>query len=98
MSVLSANYRQSAGLGIGSNGERAKVGARARAAQICIVVICVLGALLGPAVAATDVQGRAEDLELRVDNASIGEVLSALSSKFKLTYSLSANVGRQLTG
>jgi hypothetical protein len=98
MSVLSANYRQSAGLDIGSNGEGTGVGAPPRAAQIGIIVICVLGALLGPALAATDVQGRAEELELRVDNASIGEVLSALSGKFKLTYSLPGNVGRQLTG
>jgi len=61
-------------------------------------MVCMLGAFTAPAAASTDIQGPAEDLQLRLENASVREVLNALSGKFKLTYSLPANIGRQLTG
>ena len=62
------------------------------------VVGLLLGMLVSSVEAATDVQGQPHDLRLRLENASVREVLDALSSKFKLTYSLPVNLGRQLTG
>jgi len=42
----------------------------------------------GPRYATTKVEGQAESLDLGVDNASTREILDALSTKFKLTYSM----------
>ncbi len=58
----------------------------------------VLAAMPGPASAASEVQGRLEDMQLRTENASTREVLEALSAKFKLRYKLPPNIGRNLTG
>src|SRR5262245_29640778 len=62
----------------------------------------VIGALLsmmpGPASAATQVRGQQDDLRINAENASIREVLDALSVQFKLTYKLPPGIGRNLTG
>ena len=50
------------------------------------------------AFAATEVQGDAAAMQLRTENASIGEILKALGGVFKLTYKLSPNVGRTVSG
>jgi hypothetical protein len=75
------------------------LGARAKAAVICAAVIfALLGTVLGPASAATEVRGQPDQMQLRVENASIKEVLDALSATFKLTYKLPPSIGREVSG
>src|SRR5687767_8474007 len=50
------------------------------------------------AFAATEVQGEPAAMQLRAENASIGEILKALGGPFKLTYKLAPNVGRTVSG
>ena len=74
-------------------------GSRVIGTIICSAVFgAVLAAMPGPASAASEVQGRLEDMQLRTENASTREVLEALSAKFKLRYKLPPNIGRNLTG
>ena len=51
-----------------------------------------------PTSAATEVQGQADLIQLRAENASIKEVLTALSERFKLTYKLPPTANRVFTG
>src|SRR5262245_44854625 len=64
----------------------------------CIGVVCTQLILARPAGAAADVQGAAEDIQLRLESASVREVLDALARKFKLTYTLTSLPNRQMTG
>lgn len=70
-----------------------------KAALTCVVAMgIVLGTMLPPASAATEVRGRADEMQLRAENASIREVLDALSGTFKLRYKLPPNSNRVFTG
>src|SRR2546421_2424694 len=78
---------------------RQRAGSRARMALVWAAVTgTVLRLALGPASASTEVEGQRENVKLRTENASIREVLDALSATFKLTYKLAPNVLRNLTG
>ena len=72
-------------------------GRRAKPALLCNAAIVVLLSAL-PAFALTEVQGQQDNLQVQTQNASIREILDALSAKFKVTYKLSPNVSRVLTG
>ena len=75
------------------------LGARTKTALVCVAIIgALLGTMLGPASAATELQGQPDDIQLRAENASTREVLDALSATFKLTYKLPPNIGRDVTG
>lgn len=66
--------------------------------QVIAVIVTVFGVALDSAAATTKIEGQVDSLQLAVDNASTREILDALSRKFKLTYSMPAMAGRQLTG
>jgi len=51
-----------------------------------------------PASAAIEIAGHSNSLELRLQNASIGDVLAALAARFKLTYRAPPNLMRELSG
>jgi hypothetical protein len=51
-----------------------------------------------PARAATEIEGSQNDVDLRVRNASIGDVLAALAARFKLTYRAPPNLTGELSG
>jgi len=51
-----------------------------------------------PAPGATDIQGAADDLHLNAQDATIVEILDALSARFKLTYKMRSHNERPLTG
>jgi len=74
----------------------------ARMAAMAVVGALVIAAVLtlapGPALAAATVRGQPANMQLHTENATIREVLNALSSAFKLTYKLPPNVGRQVSG
>jgi hypothetical protein len=57
-----------------------------------------LSVALRPALATTEIQGQADDLLVRVENASISEVLDELSAQFNLSYNRSSNLNHVLTG
>src|SRR5262249_39869928 len=63
---------------------------------------CLIGWALAftavSALAGTEVQGHADQLELRADKASTREALEALARAFGLTYQLPADVSRELNG
>ena len=63
-----------------------------------MVLIAALVMMARSASAATDIQGGIEDLKLRAENASLREVLNALSVKFKLTYKLPGGIERSMSG
>jgi len=69
-----------------------------RAAVIGLLAFSGGGALPSPAAAAAEVQGSADAVQIRVENASTGQVLDLLAAKFKLTYKLPPNVTRELSG
>jgi hypothetical protein len=78
-----------------------------RANKIGLFCAAIIGALLGTipgrALAATEVRGQLDDIQLRAiqlraENASTREVLDALSATFKLSYELPPNIGREATG
>ena len=74
-------------------------GSRARAALTCVVTMGALfGIMVQPTAAATEVRGHAGEMQLLAENASIAEVLKALSGTFKLTYKLPPNINRFVTG
>jgi hypothetical protein len=58
----------------------------------------VIGSMPGPASAVSAVDGEADTVKLRAENASIREVLDALSAKFKVSYKVPLNLTRNLTG
>ncbi len=51
-----------------------------------------------PARTATEIEGSQNDVDLRVRNASIKDVLAALAARFKLTYRLPPNLTGELSG
>jgi uncharacterized protein (DUF2342 family) len=51
-----------------------------------------------PALAATEVHGQKDDLQIDAKNASIREILDALAAKYSLTYKLPPNINRVITG
>lgn len=68
---------------------------------------CVYGAAIAglgistmrsSAFAATEIQRQGDELEVQAENASIKEILDALSGQFNLIYNQSSAVGRVLTG
>ena len=63
-----------------------------------VVLATQIGAMPGPAAAASEVEGQADTVKLRAENASIREVLDALSAKFKVSYKVPSNLIRNLTG
>jgi hypothetical protein len=52
----------------------------------------------GPAFALTDIQGAADDLRVNVQDATIIEILDALSDRFKFTYTVRSHSDRPLNG
>src|SRR5262249_6947518 len=54
--------------------------------------------VLSSASAATDIQGTPDDLRLNVSDATLVEVLNALSSRFNVSYKLHSHNSRVLTG
>jgi hypothetical protein len=62
------------------------------------VIVAVLIMTPAPALAAAEVRGQPANMQLHAQNASIREVLDALSSEFKLTYQLPPNIGRKVSG
>jgi hypothetical protein len=58
----------------------------------------LLSVTLGPAAAETQVRGQPDDMSLQAENASIGEILAALSAEFNIGYKLAAIPGRSVTG
>jgi len=71
------------------------LGGRARVLSASIALSLLV---LNSASAATDIQGTLDDIRLKVDNATLAEVLNALSSRFKVTYKLRSHNPRLLTG
>jgi hypothetical protein len=62
------------------------------------VFAAVIGSMPGTASAVSDVEGQADAVKLRAENASIREVLDALSAKFELNYKIPPNLIRNMTG
>jgi hypothetical protein len=69
---------------------------RARTLRAFVALSCIL--TVGPAFALTDIQGAADDLRLNAQNATIIEILDALSDRFKFTYRVRSHSGRSLNG
>jgi hypothetical protein len=66
---------------------------------ISVAVFCAcIGSALGPASARSDIAGQLDAIELQTENASIAEILDALSAKFTLSYKLPPNLPRSMTG
>jgi hypothetical protein len=68
------------------SGHRSNSGAPLAAVMVrrAAVVTALLGTLLGSASAGTEVRGTPDAVYLRAENATVGEVLAALSAKFQL--------------
>jgi hypothetical protein len=79
-------------------GQNARLTSLARHAQMLSASIALSILVVGSASAATDIQGTPDDLQLNVDNATLSEVLDALTSRFKISYRLRAHNPRILTG
>jgi hypothetical protein len=62
------------------------------------VFAAVIGSMPCPASAVSAIEGQADAVKLRAENASIREVLDALSAKFKLSYKVPTNLIRNMTG
>ena len=62
------------------------------------VFTAVIGSMLGPASAASEVEGEPNAVKLRAENASIREVLDSISAKFKVSYRLPPTLTRSMTG
>ena len=72
---------------------------RTEAALTCMAAMGVLLSTMGqPTSAATEVRQQANVIHLRAENASIREVLAALSGTFKLTYKLPPAASQVFTG
>ena len=79
------------------NGQQAPLAsARYRARAALVGVLVLLSA--SSASAGADVQGTPDDLQLNVQNATIVEVLNALSARFNLTFKARSHSPRILTG
>src|SRR4051812_7228032 len=79
-----------------------KCGPLGRRAAMQLISYAVVASLLGmsprPALAAADVQGRVDHIELRAATASIREILDALPADLRVTYRIAPSVVRVLTG
>jgi hypothetical protein len=74
-------------------------GSRAEKPRIWVAVFAaIIGSMPGTASAVSEVEGQADAVKLRAENASIREVLDALSAKFKLSYKVPPNLIRNMTG
>jgi hypothetical protein len=62
------------------------------------VFAAVIGSMPGPASAVSEVDREEDTVKLRAENASIREVLDALSGKFKVSYKVPSNLPRNVTG
>ena len=77
---------------------------RATAARIqavltgAIMIGSLLAAMRQPVSAATEVQGHPDEMQIQIENATVGEALNALSGKFKLSYKLPPTVTGTVTG
>ena len=69
---------------------------RARTLRAFVALSYIL--TVGPAFALTDIQGAADDLRVNVQDATIIEILDALSDRFKFTYTVRSHSDRQLNG
>jgi hypothetical protein len=70
--------------------------ARARTLGAFVALSCLLN--VGPAFALTDIQGAADNLRVKAEDATIVEILGALSGRFKFTYTVRSHTGRTLNG
>jgi hypothetical protein len=69
---------------------------RARAAAAWVGALFLLS--VSSASAGTDIQGTPDDLQLKVENASIVEILNALSARFQVMFKARSHNPRVLTG
>jgi len=69
-----------------------------RAKPALVVIGALLSMPLGFAFAATQVTGQQEDLQITAQNASIREIIEALSAKFNLAYKLPPTISGNLAG
>jgi hypothetical protein len=69
---------------------------RARTLSAFVALSCLLN--VGPAFALTDIQGAADALRVKAQDATIVEILDALSGRFKFTYTVRSHSGRTLNG
>jgi len=60
--------------------------------------IALLSVVVTPALAAVEVRGQQGDLQVEAKNASLREILDALSAKFALTYKIPPTLRRVVTG
>ncbi len=78
---------------------RSAFGARATVAFTWPAIIAVLiSTMPGPASAKTEIEGRADAVHLSAEDASISEVLAALSAQFNLTYTPAPELDRAVAG
>jgi hypothetical protein len=63
-----------------------------------LLALGAIGMLSLQAKAASDVQGRPDEVTLRADKATVEEILQALSAKFKITYKLPVGIDRLVDG
>jgi hypothetical protein len=70
--------------------------ARARLLSASIALALLLSVSSAPA--ATEIQGAPDDLQLKLENATIIEILNALSARFKVTFKARSHNPRVLTG
>jgi len=61
-------------------------------------MILLLSGATAPVLAATQVHGQKDDLQIDAKNAPIREILDALAAKYSLTYKLPPNINRVVTG
>src|SRR5262249_1277712 len=67
-------------------------------ARVLSASIALWLVVLSSASAATDIQGTADNVRLKIDNATLVEVLNALSNRFNISYRLRSHNPRVLTG
>jgi len=78
---------------------RGSHGSRAEKPRVWAAVFAaVIGSMPGPASAVSEIEWQADAVKLRADNASISEVLDALSAKFTVSYKVPPNLIRNMTG
>ena len=74
-------------------------GSRAEKPRVWAAVFAaVIGSMPCPASAVSAIEGQADAVKLRAENASIREVLDALSAKFKVSYKVPPNLINNMTG
>ena len=70
---------------------------RSRAAVIFSALLGFQLSVHGSALAATDVQGQTDSIELNATNATIKEILDALATSYKVTYQIPRSLQGDLT-